>query len=67
MRSLKTILLAASVYKTKSNQTEENIAVQVLEIVNVPKFVLNDIPIYKSIISDLFPKLDYKADIDEKF
>ena len=37
------------------NNAEEVICLRALMDVNVPKFTLNDVPLFLSIISDLFP------------
>ena len=55
MRSLKTVLVAAGNEKRTSNKDESFIALKVLLNVNMPKFVLSDSPIYRDIVSDIFP------------
>ena len=40
--------------KRKSNESEDIIALNVLMSVNIPKFILSDIPLFESITSDLF-------------
>ena len=55
MRALKTILQAAGDYKMKSDISEDKLMLKVLLDVNIPKFTLNDIPLFQSIASDLFP------------
>ena len=37
------------------NEIEEILAVKVLRDTNLPKFVLNDIDLFDSIVLDLFP------------
>jgi len=54
MRSLKTILHAAGELKRVSDHDENHIALIVMLTVNIPKFLSNDISIFKSITSDIF-------------
>lgn len=58
MRSLKAILVAAGKLKrTMGHIDEDSLCLRALEDVNIPKFTKNDIPLFKSITSDLFPKV----------
>ena len=38
--------------------SEDKLALKVLHDVNLPKFTQNDIPLFKSITSDLFPNME---------
>lgn len=58
MRALKAILTAAGVLRRKiSDQNEDIIALRALNDVNLPKFTINDIPLFVGITSDLFPNI----------
>ena len=58
MRALKAILTAAGEYKRKLNYQEDILVLIALMDVWLPKFTLNDIPLFKSITSDLFPGVE---------
>ena len=65
MRAVKSVLNAARRLKrTELDTPEDQLLLRALEDVNVPKFLNNDIPLFKYIIKDLFPtterpKIDY--------
>jgi dynein heavy chain len=48
MRALKAILSAAGDLRRNLNESEDLLALIVLHDVNLPKFTLNDIPLFKS-------------------
>ena len=48
MRALKAILTAAGDLKRKLDEKEDILALIALMDVNLPKFTLNDIPLFKS-------------------
>jgi len=55
MRGLKAILTAAGDLKRKLDYAEDNLILIAIMDVNIPKFTIHDIPLFKSITSDLFP------------
>jgi dynein heavy chain len=55
MRGLKAILTAAGDLKRSLDYAEDILILIAIMDVNIPKFTINDIPLFKSITSDLFP------------
>jgi dynein heavy chain len=56
MRTVTSILLAAKNNRNNmKDQTEDIMCMKALYDVNIPKFLANDIPLFKDITRDLFP------------
>lgn len=66
MRSVKSVLYAAKKLKRAGPDVpEDKLLLRALEDVNVPKFLKEDIPLFKNIIKDLFPTTERpKSDLD---
>lgn len=66
MRSVKSVLYAAKKLKRAAPDVpEDKLLLRALEDVNVPKFLKEDIPLFKNIIKDLFPTTERpKSDLD---
>jgi len=66
MRSVKSVLYAAKKLKRGGPDVpEDKLLLRALEDVNVPKFLKEDIPLFKNIIKDLFPTTERpKSDLD---
>ena len=62
MRALKSILVMAGGLKRASKgMAEELTLIRACRDSNIPKFVADDIPLFKGILADLFPGLELPA------
>merc|ERR1740133_159242 len=59
LRALKSVLVMAGDLKRGSpDMPEDVVLMRALRDMNMPKFVYEDVPLFKGLISDLFPGLD---------
>ena len=59
LRALKSVLVMAGALKRGSpDLSEEIVLMRALRDMNMPKFVYEDVPLFRGLISDLFPGLD---------
>jgi dynein heavy chain len=59
MRAVKSILVASGGFKrTMPDDAEDIVTLTALKAVNLPKFTINDIPLFLSIMKDLFPGIE---------
>lgn len=67
MRAVKSVLYAAKKLKRQNtDMPEDKLLLRALEDVNVPKFLSEDIPLFQSIIKDLFPNtVRPQSDLDD--
>jgi len=59
LRALKSVLVLAGGLKRQfSDMPEELVLMRALRDSNMPKFVFEDVPLFKGLINDLFPNMD---------
>ncbi|TMW57276.1 hypothetical protein Poli38472_003201 [Pythium oligandrum] len=59
LRALKSVLvMAGSLKREYSDMSEDLVLMRALRDSNMPKFVFEDVPLFKGLINDLFPGLD---------
>ena len=67
MRAIKAIIDAAGYLKRiYKGEEEQKIILRAINESNVPKFVSSDLPLFKGIITDLFPKVEIEDMVDAK-
>lgn len=59
LRALKSVLvMAGSLKRSNADMSEELVLMRALRDMNMPKFVYDDVPLFRGLINDLFPGLD---------
>lgn len=59
MRAVKAVIIAAAHYRQvhAEEENEFKIVLKALTSVNLPKFVADDVPLFKGILRDMFPQM----------
>ena len=67
MRALKSVLsMAGRVKRLMPDAPESEILIQAMNNSNIPKLIGNDKNLFQSLITDLFPQVEYETKLDEK-
>lgn len=68
MRAVKSILLMAGNIKrlTSNKSTEDELLIKAILDSNMPKFLKEDLPLFKAIVQDLFPSLKIETGVDHE-
>ncbi|ODN03963.1 Dynein beta chain, ciliary [Orchesella cincta] len=68
LRAIKSLLVVAGTLKRSDpDRPEDQVLMRALRDFNVPKIVLDDIPVFMGLIGDLFPALDVPRKRDAEF
>ena len=66
MRALKSVLsMAGRVKRLMPDASESEILIQAMNNSNIPKLIGNDKTLFQSLITDLFPQIEYETKLDE--
>lgn len=65
MRALKSVLSMAGIVKRKMpDASESEILIQAMNNSNIPKLLGNDKTLFQSLVTDLFPKIEFETKLD---